>query len=121
MKKAYLICAINPLSYQYPKTVFLFLCENKTHPLRAVSSQLFRLCPPKAVIILNDSMHRRTKKSVRWNVKISGAVQTYLMHIGSKTSIPHFRQVQAVYNATGVWVNELPITPEKILKGMHVI
>ncbi len=27
----------------------------------------------------------------------------------------------AVYNATGVWVNELPITPEKILKGMHVI
>ena len=28
---------------------------------------------------------------------------------------------QAVYNATGVWVNELPITPEKILKGMHVI
>ena len=27
---------------------------------------------------------------------------------------------QAVYNATGVWVNELPITPEKILKGMHV-
>jgi putative selenate reductase molybdopterin-binding subunit len=29
--------------------------------------------------------------------------------------------VDAVYNATGVWVNELPITPEKILKGMHVI
>lgn len=28
---------------------------------------------------------------------------------------------QAVYHATGVWVNELPITPEKILKGMHVI
>ena len=28
---------------------------------------------------------------------------------------------QAVYNATGVWVNELPITPEKIVKGMHVI
>ena len=28
---------------------------------------------------------------------------------------------QAVYNATGVWVNELPITPEKILKGIHVI
>ena len=27
----------------------------------------------------------------------------------------------AVYNATDVWVNELPITPEKILKGMHVI
>ena len=27
----------------------------------------------------------------------------------------------AIYNATGVWVNELPITPEKILKGMHVI
>lgn len=27
----------------------------------------------------------------------------------------------AVHNATGVWVNELPITPEKILKGMHVI
>ena len=58
MKKAYLICAINPLSYQYPKTVFLFLCENKTHPLRAVSSQLFRLCPPKAVIIPDDSMHQ---------------------------------------------------------------
>lgn len=28
---------------------------------------------------------------------------------------------QAIYHATGVWVNELPITPEKILKGMHVI
>lgn len=28
---------------------------------------------------------------------------------------------EAVYHATGVWVNELPITPEKILKGMHVI
>ena len=27
----------------------------------------------------------------------------------------------AVYNATGVWINELPITPEKILKGMQVI
>ena len=27
----------------------------------------------------------------------------------------------AVYNATGVWINELPITPEKILKGMKVI
>ena len=40
------------------KTVFLFLCENKTHPLRAVSSQLFRLCPPKAVIISDDSMHQ---------------------------------------------------------------
>ena len=29
--------------------------------------------------------------------------------------------VDAVYNATGVWINELPITPEKILKGMQVI
>ena len=28
---------------------------------------------------------------------------------------------QAVYNATGVWITELPVTPEKILKGMHVI
>lgn len=28
---------------------------------------------------------------------------------------------QAVYQATGVWIDELPITPEKILKGMHVI
>lgn len=28
---------------------------------------------------------------------------------------------QAVHAATGVWVNELPITPEKLLKGMQVI
>lgn len=28
---------------------------------------------------------------------------------------------QAVYQATGVWIDELPITPEKILKGMHII
>lgn len=28
---------------------------------------------------------------------------------------------QAVYHATGVWVDELPITPEKLLKGMQVI
>ena len=27
----------------------------------------------------------------------------------------------AIHNATDVWFNELPITPEKILKGMHVI
>lgn len=29
--------------------------------------------------------------------------------------------VDAVYNATGVWIDELPVTPEKLLKGMHVI
>lgn len=29
--------------------------------------------------------------------------------------------VQAVYQATGVWIDELPVTPEKLLKGMHVI
>ena len=26
--------------------------------------------------------------------------------------------VHAVYNATGVWIRELPVTPEKILKGI---
>lgn len=28
---------------------------------------------------------------------------------------------EAVYHATGVWINELPVTAEKILKGMDVI
>lgn len=27
--------------------------------------------------------------------------------------------VQAVYNATGVWFRELPITPEKVIRGLH--
>ena len=94
MKKAYLICAINPLSYQYPKTVFLFLCENKTHPLRAVSSQLFRLCPPKAVIILNIACIKYV-----WTAPdIFHSIVPIFLFCDAywlKTSIPHFRQVQA--------------------------
>ena len=70
MKKAYLICAINPLSYQYPKTVFLFRCfynDELSFDLNINNGQetsllVFGICPNSNLyheenIILNNAQN----------------------------------------------------------------
>jgi 4-hydroxybenzoyl-CoA reductase subunit alpha len=78
--------------------------------------------------ILNPNLHGYTMMTIKDAPEIfSGIVDSYeprgpygAKEIGEGSTLPVLGAVaHAIANATGVWVKELPITPEKILEAMR--
>jgi 4-hydroxybenzoyl-CoA reductase subunit alpha len=77
--------------------------------------------------ILNPNLHDYLLMTTRDAPEIfSGIVESYepegpygAKEVGEGATLPVLAAVaQAIANATGVWIKELPITPEKILKAL---
>ncbi|MFQ5414718.1 MAG: molybdopterin cofactor-binding domain-containing protein, partial [Phycisphaerae bacterium] len=78
--------------------------------------------------ILNPNLHGYLMMSIKDAPEIfSGLVDAYeprgpfgAKEIGEGSTLPVLGAVaHAVANATGVWIKDLPITPEKILRGLQ--
>jgi 4-hydroxybenzoyl-CoA reductase subunit alpha len=78
--------------------------------------------------ILNPNLHGYLIMTIKDAPEIfSGIVDSYeprgpygAKEIGEGSTLPVLGAVaHAIANATGVWIKDLPITPEKILKAMR--
>ena len=78
--------------------------------------------------ILNPNLHGYLLMTIKDAPEIfSGIVDSYepggpfgAKEIGEGSTLPVLGAVvHAIANATGVWIKDLPITPEKILKAIH--
>ncbi len=78
--------------------------------------------------ILNPNLHGYLMMTIKDAPEVfSGLVESYeprgpfgAKEIGEGSTLPVLGAVaHAIANATGVWVKELPITPEKLLKALR--